>query len=208
MKWPTMAISEMRVPGNIDQLLNGFSFDVDAFKKWLGLEFAKYDATESSRALVPSASKEKVEIKKFTEALREMIAFLEPHGLPPRTKFLFDELAREKKFNLPEANKQILEHLRQINSFAAAVEKDAANWKSRRGSPSKIIRDDLLAAIVERLCVDGLTKAIATDVAEQILVSARVTIPASGERSVRRARKKSTRGGIKGIKNFHLLSIM
>lgn len=191
-----MAISDIKLPKKIEEELDGLALDKDEFSQWVGMELAKYKATVDGRALLPRATTEKAAIKRFIRSIKELAQFLEPGGLPPRINALLVQLGSDQETGFKSQRAQILEKLNNIQVMAESAEIEASKWVSTKGSRSRKPRDQLLAAIVQRVYEAGANKETARAVAESVLISLQIPVP-SGERSLRRAENRSPRKGHK-----------
>lgn len=188
--------ADERAP-ELDDLLLPLQIEVAPFIQWLSVELGRYRGREQGRpALQVPPSEQQAVLRKLGAALHELAPLLRRDAMPP---FTYAELIAEglrSDVDLPTLCARLTEDALTLEILVAAVVKKLSAARGRAGRKPKSDRNALLNAIVERLRGGGCTAERARSAAEEILVRARVSVPAhdrSIEKAISKARPKSGR---------------
>lgn len=166
--------------------------DAIEFAAWLGPALGKYRGDEETRDVLEVPPAEQLAaLSGIRKALREVLSQLRPGTLPPRTDaHLFYE-GHIRDVDVSALRKRLEEDAHTFEIILAATERKVGAQPGKRGAKSKRSRDELLAAVVQRLRSFNCSAADARSVAEHVLIACRVPVP-QDERALRRSVKKAT----------------
>lgn len=177
-------VVDKRVP-NIDDLISDLGGEAPIFKGWLAQELGRYRFNKEYA--LPSANEEKRELLKYIKALKAAEHYLKtPFNLPPVVGSMLYE--KHYKHGVPDTE-ETYRTILKMRLLAEQVEHEIAPLHSSRGRPSKLARNRLLSGIANRLEEAGATRTKSREIAEQILIRAKISVP-SDERTLRRAHAK------------------
>jgi len=179
---------------DISDYLEGLNIDCDEFTQWLGVLVGRYRFEQEHR--FPNASTEKKELDEYIKTLEKMIGYSFYGGLPPVVQSEFNYRALKAGINAIEFQESLRKNLTYALVIAKGVQAKARRWKSPRGAPKQTTRDQLVAAVVERLKPHCQNLTDARCRTEDILQACGIEVtraadPQDAERAVRRLEKRA-----------------